>query len=107
MNNDKISLVVQWLRLHLPLQAARVQSLAGELRSHMLRGTAKTNKQTKKPHGPQKTIYNQCNLEKKSKNESITLPDFKLHYKATAVLYNTGTKTDIHQLNKIGQKQTC
>ena len=64
MNNDKISLVVQWLRLHLPLQAARVQSLAGELRSHMLHGTAKTNKQTNKIHGPQKTIYNQCNLAK-------------------------------------------
>jgi hypothetical protein len=29
VNNDKISLVVQWLRLHLPLQAARVLSLAG------------------------------------------------------------------------------
>ena len=45
-------------------------------------------------------------LQKKSKNESITLPDFKLHYKATAVLYNTGTKTDIHQLNKIESPET-
>ena len=35
------SLVVQWLRLHLPMQGAWVQSLVGELRSHMLSGTSK------------------------------------------------------------------
>ena len=29
------SLVVQWLRLRLPMQAVRVPSLVGELRSHM------------------------------------------------------------------------
>ena len=33
--------VVQWLRLHLPMQGTRVQSLMGELRSHMPRGVAK------------------------------------------------------------------
>ena len=32
---------VQWLRLSLPIQGARVQSLVGELRSHMLQGSAK------------------------------------------------------------------
>ena len=32
-----ISLVVQWLRICLPMQRTQVQSLAGELRSHMLR----------------------------------------------------------------------
>ena len=36
--------MVQWLRLHLPMQGARVQSLAGELRSHMLCSVAKTKK---------------------------------------------------------------
>ena len=32
------SLVVQWLRIHLPMQEMWVQSLVGELRSHMLQG---------------------------------------------------------------------
>ena len=32
------SLVVQWLRIHLPMQETQVQSLVGELRSHILRG---------------------------------------------------------------------
>ena len=30
--------MVQWLRLHLPMQGVRVQSLVGMLRSHMPRG---------------------------------------------------------------------
>ncbi|XP_059752342.1 D-aminoacyl-tRNA deacylase 1 isoform X2 [Balaenoptera ricei] len=33
------SLVVQWLRIHLPVQGTRVQSLVGELRSHVPRGS--------------------------------------------------------------------
>ena len=32
------SLVVQWLRICLPMQGTWVRSLVGELRSHMLRG---------------------------------------------------------------------
>ena len=36
--------MVQWLRLHLPMQGARVQSLARELRSHMPCSVAKTKK---------------------------------------------------------------
>ena len=32
------SLVVWWLRLHLPMPEAQVQPLVGELRSHMLCG---------------------------------------------------------------------
>ena len=32
------SLVVQWLRIHLPMQGTQVQPLAEELRSHMPRG---------------------------------------------------------------------
>ena len=31
-------LVVQWLRIRLPMQGTQVQSLVGELRSHMPRG---------------------------------------------------------------------
>ena len=39
-----MSLGVQWLKLHTPnagMEWARVQSLVGELRSHMLYGAAK------------------------------------------------------------------
>ena len=32
------SLVVQWLRIHLPMQGTWVRSLIGELRSHMPQG---------------------------------------------------------------------
>ena len=32
---DTTSLAIQWLRLHLPTQGVQVQSLVGELRSHM------------------------------------------------------------------------
>ena len=34
---ERTSLVVPWLRLHLPLQGVRVWSLVGETRSHMPR----------------------------------------------------------------------
>ena len=34
----RTSLVVQWLRLHLPVQGSMVQSLIRELRSHMTWG---------------------------------------------------------------------
>ena len=37
-SKSETSLAVQWLRLRLPLQEVWVQSLAGELRSHMPRG---------------------------------------------------------------------
>ena len=36
--NAEISLVTQWLRLCFPMQEVRVQSLVGELRSHMPHG---------------------------------------------------------------------
>ena len=36
--------MVEWLRLHLPMQGSRVQSLAGELRSYMPCSVAKTKK---------------------------------------------------------------
>ena len=36
------SLAVQWLRVHLPMQRVQVQSLVGELRSHMSHGQKKT-----------------------------------------------------------------
>ena len=37
------SLMVQWLRIRLPMQGTRVQSLVGELRSHMPRGQKSQN----------------------------------------------------------------
>ena len=43
----RTSLVVQWLRLMLPPQGVRVQSLAGELRSSMPHGVAKKKKNSK------------------------------------------------------------
>ena len=44
MERHGTSPVVQWLRIHLPIQGAWVQSLVGELRSHMPRSTAKKKK---------------------------------------------------------------
>ena len=35
-----ISLVVQWLRIHLPMQEMQVQALVAELRSHVLQGNS-------------------------------------------------------------------
>ena len=43
------SLVVQWLRFELPMQGAQVQSLNGELRSHMTHSMAKKLKIKKRP----------------------------------------------------------
>ena len=37
--NMRNSLVVQWLRVLLSVQGTQVQSLVGELRSHMLQGS--------------------------------------------------------------------
>jgi len=52
MNHElRTSLVVQWLRLCLPVQEAGVQSLVGELRFHMQWGIVKfflKNKYVKK-----------------------------------------------------------
>ena len=42
------SLAVQWLRLHLPMQGVRVQSLVRELRSHMLHGQKNKTKKKKR-----------------------------------------------------------
>ena len=38
INQTGTSLVVQWLRIHLPIKGIQVQSLFQELRSHMPRG---------------------------------------------------------------------
>jgi len=43
------SLVVQWLRLHLPMLGVRVRSLIGELRSHI-------------PHGQETKTLNRSNI---------------------------------------------
>ena len=36
---NRASLVVQWLRIHLPMQGKWVPSLVGELSSHVLQGS--------------------------------------------------------------------
>ena len=53
-NEAGTSLVVQGLRLRASTAGAWVQSLVGELRSHMLCGSAKTNKQKKQADGAKK-----------------------------------------------------
>ena len=40
---DPTSLMVQWLRVHLPMQGMWVQALIGELQSHMLQGKPETH----------------------------------------------------------------
>ena len=48
------SLVVQWLRLHIPMQEVGVRSLVRQLRSHMRQGQKK--KKTKHPKAMLKQI---------------------------------------------------
>ena len=51
------SLVVQWLRLHLPVQGGQVQSLVGELRSHIPQGQkTKTSNRSNIVTNPIKTL---------------------------------------------------
>ena len=40
-------LVVQWLRLYLPMQGVQIQSLVGGLRSHVPHGQKNQNKKTR------------------------------------------------------------
>ena len=60
------SLVAQRLKRGVPLQGAQVQSLVGELRSHMPCGVAKNLKKKKKNNNP-KTKYK--NKTPKNKNQ--------------------------------------
>lgn len=41
---ERISLVIQWFRLHLLMQGAWVQTLVGEVRSHMWTVLSEINK---------------------------------------------------------------
>ena len=71
-------LVVQWLRIHFPMQGMRVQSLVGELRSHMLQGN--------KAHAPQ--------LEK-----ARTAQQEAEHYKRGASSVQLEKATTVHLLS--------
>ena len=65
------SLVVQWLRLRLPVQPVRVRSLVGELRSHMPQGPkTKTENRSNSVTNSVKTlkmVHIKKNLKKKIK----------------------------------------
>ena len=63
-NVEGTSLVIQWLRLHLPMQEVWVQPLVGELGSHIPHGQKKKKKQSIK----QKQYCNKFNKDKKKKN---------------------------------------
>ena len=49
-----IFLVVQWLRIYLPMQGTRVRSLVRELRSHIPRGQLSLRPETTEPAGSKK-----------------------------------------------------
>ena len=66
------SLVVQWFRLHLPVQGEQVQSLVGELRSHMPQGQkTKTQNRSNIVTNSIKTL--KWFTSKKSSKEKITV----------------------------------
>ena len=62
------SLVFQWLRLHLPIQGLRVQSLMGALRSHMPWG-----QETKHKTNRSNILTNSMKTFKKLKNKGYAL----------------------------------
>ena len=59
---NRTSLVVQWLRIRLPVQGAQVRSLVGEVRSHMQSSVAKRKKKKRDTPRPV-MIYNHCSPE--------------------------------------------
>ena len=65
MLNGGTSLVVQWLRLRLPIQGVQVRSLVGNLRSHMPR-SQKTKKQKQYCNKFNKDFKNGPHQKKKS-----------------------------------------
>ena len=58
IGEQRTSLVVQWLRICLAMQGMQIQSLLGELRPHMQRGS---QTQLLSPRGKTKTHCNQIN----------------------------------------------
>ena len=95
------SLVVQWLRICLPMQGTRVRSLVGELRSHMpwnSRATT-TEPECSGAHVPQ--LERPCTLEPTHHNER---EDCTPQQRACALqrkILHAATKTRHSQINKI------
>ena len=60
-----MSLVVQWIRICLPMQGAHVQSLFRELGSHVLQGNQVLAPQLEKAQSPSATMKTQHSQKKK------------------------------------------
>ena len=63
------SLVVQWLRIHLPMQGTWVRSLVGELRSHMPWGNEAHMSPLLSPHALEPACHNERSCVKKKKKK--------------------------------------
>ena len=68
-----MSLVVQWIRICLPMQGAHVQSLFRELGSHVLQGNQVLAPQLEKAQSPRATMKTQ-HSQKKKKIDLTCLP---------------------------------
>ena len=85
-NKARASLVVQWLRIHLPMQGMQVRFLMGKLRSHVLQDLS-SKPQLLSPHA--------VNEDPTCLSEDLTQPDNQILRKtrrmtSTAVLPRVG-----------------
>ena len=106
---SEISLVVQWLRIRLPIQGTRVRSLVRQLRSHMPQGnlslhTASTEPVCSGAHAPQLESPYAATPEPVSSRartlqQRACMPQQKIPHAATKIPWAT-TKTQSSQINK-------
>ena len=87
MKKSGISLVVQWLRLRLPMQGVQVWSWAGELRSHVPYG------QKNKKHNRSNSITNSIKILKKSLKYWENYQNFTQRHKVNKRCWKNGTSS--------------